>query len=491
MRASAALAAIYLAQTTLAAIEPRNFIFVVPDGMGPVSQTLVRTYLSMINGDSTTRAPRIKSLPIDITVIGNTHTHSYNNLVTDSAAAGTALATGHKTNNGYIGVLPDGKPVGSVMEAAKAAGYLTGLVVTSPISHATPAYSAFFSHAISRNSLSKIAEQQIGYSHPLNISVDVMLGGGRCDFQPQNETGSCRTDDINLFAYAESRGYYTARDRAGFDALELGLGDIKLPYVGLFKDGDLSYEIDRQQQAPEVREPSLSEMTETALNSLSRASEDNEKGYFMMIEASRIDHSSHAHDSVAHLHDVLEFNRVIDIVMKWIDEHPDTAFLAVADHETGGITLPSGYNPMVLQSGKHSVEHLSEQWSNYNGTDANGFLVNEILPTYGLANVSDADIQTLLTTEDFAQELADLLNARAGLKWSTGGHTGVDTTLYGYAAGEMGDRLVLDMSGGWDNTDLPKYLATALGVDMDEVTELLNLQGSAWVPVDGELGQKI
>jgi alkaline phosphatase len=139
MRTTTALAAISLAQSTLAAIEPRNFIFVVPDGMGSASQTLVRTYLSMINGNSTTRAPRINALPIDVTIIGNTRTHSSNNLVTDSAAAGTALATGHKTNNGFVGVLPDGTPVGSVMEAAKLAGYLTGLVVTSPISHATPA----------------------------------------------------------------------------------------------------------------------------------------------------------------------------------------------------------------------------------------------------------------------------------------------------------------------------------------------------------------
>lgn len=93
----------------------------------------------MINGNSTTRAPRMGALPIDVTVIGNTRTHSANNLVTDSGAAGTALATGYKTENGAIGVTPDGKPVGSVMEAAKLAGYLTGLVVTSPISHATPA----------------------------------------------------------------------------------------------------------------------------------------------------------------------------------------------------------------------------------------------------------------------------------------------------------------------------------------------------------------
>jgi alkaline phosphatase len=150
-----------------------------------------------------------------------------------------------------------------------------------------------------------IYEQQVGYSHPLGISVDLMLGGGRCYFQPQGESGSCRTHGIDLFAHAEEQGYYTARDLASFDVMKLGLGNIQLPYVGLFKDEDLSYEVDRQQQPPEVRE-----------RSLSRASADNEKGYIMMIEASHIDNASHAHGSVAHLHDVLEFNRVVDIVMK-------------------------------------------------------------------------------------------------------------------------------------------------------------------------------
>lgn len=76
--------------------------------------------------------------------------------------------------------------------------------------------------------------------------------------------------------------------------------------------------------------------------------------------------------------------------------------------------------------------------------------------------------------------------ASTGLEWSTGGHSGVDTTLYGYAAGDMGDQLVLDMSGGWDNTELPKYLATALGVNLEEVTQMLNAHGTAWTPKNTE-----
>lgn len=201
----------------------------------------------------------------------------------------------------------------------------------------------------------------------------------------------------------------------------------------------------------------------------------------MMIEASRIDHASHAHDSVAHLWDVLEYNNVVDIVTKWIDEHPDTAMVSVADHETGGLTL-TGYDPRPLEAGKHSVEYLAGLWSDYDGDDRRGYLTNDILPAYGVADATEAQIKSLLDSQDFAQTLADILNARIGVAWSTGGHSGVDTTLYAYGAGELGNQLKLDLAGSWDNTQLPRYLAEALRVDLDEVTALLRENGTDWIP---------
>ncbi|KAM0330147.1 hypothetical protein ACHAQA_004320 [Verticillium albo-atrum] len=479
MRSSTLIAGAF-AQTVFGAIEPKNFIFIVPDGMAPASQTIARTYKAMVDGSSRPGAPGIiDELPVDITPIGNTRTHSNNNLVTDSAAAGTALATGHKTNNGAIGILPDNQPVGSILEAAKLNGYLTGIVVTSIINHATPA--AFSSHVINRNGLSAIAEQQIGYSNPLNQSVDILLGGGRCYFKPGSDSGSCRDDEIDLFAFAEDNGYYVAQNRSAFDDLENGLGDIRLPYLGLFNDGDLNYEIDRQQQPEADREPSLADMTATALNSLHRASHCKDKGYFLMIEASRIDHAMHAHDSVAHLWDVLEYNNVVDVVTKWIDEHPDTAMLSVADHETGGLTFPSGYDPRPLAGAKHSIAYLTQKWNNYKGDDRRGFLRSEILPAYGLTDATDAEVEALLGG-NFAANLAKPLNTRTGHAWSTGGHTAVDTTLYAYGAEEMGDQLIIDMAGAHDNTELPRYIEKALKVSMDEVTELLRANGTDWVP---------
>ncbi|TKX20921.1 alkaline phosphatase [Elsinoe australis] len=458
---------------------PRNFIFVIPDGMAPVSQTIARTFLEA----------QADGIAIDQMPIGNTRTHSANNFVTDSAAAGTALASGFKTNNGALGVLPDGQPVGTILEAAKLEGYLTGLVVTSVINHATPA--AFSSHSVSRNALPAIAAQQIGYSHPLNQSVDILLGGGTCYFQPRSAPTSCREDDTDLFAFAQSQGYTVLTNRSAFDALSSSRGRTPLPWLGTFSPGDLAYDLDRQSQPENVREPSLSEMTSQALSALDagvrcrgpRCRVQRGKGYFLMIEASRIDHASHASDGAAHLHEVLEYNRVMQLVKEWIDEHPDTAMISVADHETGGLTVPSRYDVSKLGGAKKTAETLGEEWERYNGTDRRGFLTGTVLPAYGVGDASGAEVERLLGSgEDFALELANVLNARSGLKWSTGGHTGVDTTLFGYAKGRMGEELKVALAGNHDNIEIPRYLERALDVSLDKVTRELRAKGTAWIP---------
>ncbi|KAG8625194.1 hypothetical protein KVT40_006945 [Elsinoe batatas] len=459
--------------------KPKNFIFVIPDGMAPVSQTIARTYLDALNS----------GISIDEMPIGNTRTHSANNLVTDSAAAGTALAAGFKTNNGAIGVTADNQPVGTILEAAKLEGYLTGLVVTSIINHATPA--SFSSHVINRNAFAAIVEQQVGLSHPLNQSVDVLLGGGRCYFKPQSDPTSCREDDLDIFNFAREKGYYVATNRSGFNAISESRSRINLPWLGTFNDGDLNYELDRQQQPETEREPSLSEMTSQALEALENATRcrgvrclvKRGKGYFLMIEASRIDHASHASDGAAHLHEVLEYERVMALVRRWIDDHPDTAMISVADHETGGLTIPSRYNVKALTGAKKTAETLADEFRSYNGTDRRSFLTSTILPAYGVTDATAAEIEQLVAGGDsFALNLANVLNTRSGLKWSTGGHTGVDTTLFGYAKGRMGDELKLALAGNHDNVEIPRYLERALGVSMDEVTRQLRAKGTGWIP---------
>ncbi|KZM27425.1 alkaline phosphatase [Ascochyta rabiei] len=471
----------------------RNFIYIVPDGYGPASQTMARDYVSLLQNGENPKAPVSIQLPADQMVIGSVRTQASNNLITDSAASATAFGCGVKTYNNAIAVDDDGQPVGSILEAAKMEGFKTGLVVTSTINHATPA--CYAAHVADRNSYEKIAEHEIGYSHPLGPQVDILMGGGRCYFKPKSDPTSCREDDIDLFGYAKGKGYRVMQDRKAFDELKKGTAKAAdLPYIGLFNDGEtfsstnrceadgnpdqMMYEIDRQQNPQQ--EPSLLEMVETALTSLDRATKWNVKGYFLMIEASRIDHAGHANDAVGHLHDTIMYNNVMKYVREWIDKHPDTMMLSAADHECGGLTL-NGFNPLPLQGASMSTEHAETLWKNYNGTDRRAYLRSTILPGYGLGDLSEADVDTLLKNNRLAADLSSRLSKKAGVNWSTGGHTASDITLFGYGAGWRGGNLKSDMAGNWDNTQLPGYIEGVLKVKMSKVTEKLRKAGSAWV----------
>lgn len=245
------------------------------------------------------------------------------------------------------------------------------------------------------------------------------------------------------------------------------------------------YEIDRSRQ-PE-KEPSLLEMVETALNSLTQGSQD--VGYFLMIEASRIDHAGHANDPAAHLFDTVHYNEVMGFVREWIDKHPDTMLMSAADHECGGLTL-NGFNPLPMANVNASTQALMKVWEAYTGSDKKSFLVSEILPEYGLADAKDAEINTLLESSDLSSDLGRLLSSRSGVHWSTGGHTATDVTLYGYGAGDNGRAIRADMAGNWDNTQLPRYIEKVLDIDMNEITTLLRANGTGWTEVKSKLRKR-
>ncbi|KAH8880109.1 alkaline phosphatase [Thozetella sp. PMI_491] len=457
--------------------QAKNFIYIVPDGFGPASQTMARDFTSLMANGENPKAPISIQLPADKMVIGNVRTVASDNLITDSAASATAFGCGVKSYNDAIAVNPAGEPVGSILEAAKLQGFKTGLVVTSTINHATPA--CYAAHVANRNSYATIAEHEIGYSHPLGPMVDILMGGGRCYFKPKSQSGSCRNDDKDLFGFAKERGYRVMEDRVAFDELRNGTSETaKLPYIGLFNDDQMMYEIDRVRKPTE--EPSLLEMVQTALNSLHKATHCKPKGYFLMIEASRIDHAGHSNDPAAHLHDIIMYNEVMQYVRDWIDAHPETVMMSAADHECGGLSL-NGYNPVPLKGATASTEELGKLWSAYKGDDKLGYLRSTILPAYGLEDVSEAEAREILASTNLGSALSSRLSARAGVQWTTGGHTAVDIVLYGYAAGVNNYVLKGDMAGNWDNTQLPGYIEKVLGVTMADATRLLRVNGTAWV----------
>ncbi|KAL8748550.1 MAG: hypothetical protein Q9184_007221, partial [Pyrenodesmia sp. 2 TL-2023] len=305
----------------------RNLIFMVSDGMGPTSLSLTRSFRQTESG-----LPIDDVLVLDEHLIGSSRTRSTSSLVTDSAAGATAFSCGQKTYNGAISVLPNHDPCGTVLEAAKRAGYMTGLVVTTRITDATPA--CFAAHVNHREEEDRIAEQEVG-EHPLGRVLDLMLGGGRCHFLPNTTDGSCRQDDRDIVDLAKTNGFSYVSDRKGFDGLNFG-SNVKLPLLGLFASTDIPYEVDRRNMNDIY--PSLDEMARTALAALQSATEDSDKGFFLMIEGSRIDHAGHGNDPVAQVHEVLAYDTAFASVLDFLDQDDvEGVLVGTSDHETGGL----------------------------------------------------------------------------------------------------------------------------------------------------------
>ncbi|KAI9148301.1 heterokaryon incompatibility protein-domain-containing protein [Paramyrothecium foliicola] len=352
--------------------------------------------LMVAHGGDSINNSMIEELSADES-IGFVRTHSADDIMTNSAAASTAFSTGIKTNNDYVATSPDGQPVGTILEAAKLAGYKTGLVVTSNIYHATPA--CFSAHTPDRGDSEGISAQQIGYSHSLGPVVDFLLGGGRCKLKPNADPGSCRDDKIDL--------------------------------VG---ERDMLLEMDRSQTN---EEPSLLEMSRSAINALTHTTEDSDKGSFPMIEASRIDHAAHDNDPVGVLHETIMHNDVIKYLKECIDSNHDTVLLAAADHGTGGIANLQGQNPFRMSNATASGDILHIAWMNYNGTDPCGFWTESLLPRFALEDATEEDIEILLNSgiDDWKPNLVGMMSKMVGLLWASFEHTSVDTTLVAYGKG--------------------------------------------------------
>lgn len=278
-------------------------------------------------------APYGEQLVIDQHLIGQSRTRSSSSLITDSAAGATAFSCGKKSYNGAISVTPDHEPCGTVLEAAKKAGYMTGLVVTTRITDATPA--CFAAHVNMRQEEDRIAEQLAG-DFPLGRVVDLMFGGGRCHFLPNSTVdNSCRDDDKDIIALAKKNGFNYIDDRKAFDSLKGGAA-VKLPLLGLFADTDIPYEIDRRNENSIY--PSLEEMAVAAMRALSDATRDSDKGFFLMIEGSRIDHAGHHNDPAAQVHEVLAYDKAFTKVLDFLKNDPTEAVMvSTSDHETGGL----------------------------------------------------------------------------------------------------------------------------------------------------------
>ncbi|KAF3917960.1 hypothetical protein ABW20_dc0110649 [Dactylellina cionopaga] len=457
-------------------IKKRNLIFMVSDGMGPTSLSMTRSWRQFTEGLAINDV-----LTLDKNFIGSSRTRSSNSLVTDSAAGATAFSCGMKSYNGAISILPDGNPCGTVLEAAKAAGYRTGLVVTTSITDATPA--CFNSHVNMRWEQDRIAEQQIG-DYPLGRVTDLMLGGGLCHFRPNSSLGSCRNDDRDLIKEATGDGVQFVHNVDGFRWLKKGKA-VKLPMIGLFAPTDIPYDIDRKDE----EYPSLPAMAETAINALRLATEKSDQGFFLMIEGSRIDHAGHGNDPAAQVREVRAFDKTFELVMKMIDEmETETIVISTSDHETGGLaaarqlheTYPEYlWYPSVLANASHSSEYMAKALADYDEPGKmkiTEYIKNELLPLQQITDADDTEITNLVAAKiaglSSAYIWADMISRRAQIGWATHGHSAVDVNIYAYPREK-----VQELWGNHENTEIGEFLRNYLEVDVEAITKKLRKDG--------------
>lgn len=302
---------------------PKNIILLIGDGMSYPQITAT----SYAYGDL-----KMGSMPYT----GSLYTYSASGKVTDSAAGATALAAGYKTNNGMLGVLPDGSEVESIAEYASELGKTTALLATSRITHATPA--AFAIHHDDRGDEYEIAEKYV------DSGIDIIMGAGSDYFLPESEGGT-RPDDRNLISEMENQGYLFVDNTADLDQLPSSQNKV----IAFLEGGDLA-------PAPE-RGDQLLQLTEAALT---RASQDAD-GFFMMIEGSQIDWAGHANEAEWMMQEVLDFDKVIARVLEFAEQDGNTLVLVTADHETGGLTLTSeDYEELEydFSTGGHTALHV-------------------------------------------------------------------------------------------------------------------------------------
>ncbi len=327
---------------------PKNIIFFLGDGMGMTTMTAARIYSVGEDGDLT-----MDTLPESAFV----RTYSNDAMVTDSAPSMSAYMTGVKMNNEVVSMTADtsaydasgnpfvrgadstcpvagnGGAVSTLLELSKAAGRSVGAVTTTRVTHATPA--ATYSHICHRDGENDIAAQLVkgsgktgtaAYNPALLDGIDVLLGGGSRHFTPSTTAGSSRTDTVDLIAQLRTNGYTVAQDATSLRAVD-GTKVNKL--VGLFTASHMTYDLQRDN----TKEPSLTEMTQKALDVLSK----NDKGFFLMVEGGRIDHALHETTARKAMGETIAFDTAIkDTLARMQQIDPglkNTIVVVTADHD--------------------------------------------------------------------------------------------------------------------------------------------------------------
>ena len=469
---SALCAAVLTALSAVAAQQrtpnPVKYVFLfIGDGMSIPQRMMTEEFLRLNNREGLL----INALPNNAI----TYTRSANSFITDSAASGTAIACGTKTDNGKIGVNPKGEKLESVAYAAKKAGKKVGIITSVTINHATPA--AFYAHNDSRGNYYEIGEELVA------SGFEYFAGGGLL-----KPTGSAK-DKTSLYDLAAQSGYQVVMTQAEAEAVTAG--PVLIIDEHLADSDAFAYENDRTEDMW-----ALSDYVKKGIEVL-----DNDTGFFMMVEGGKIDWACHANDAGSTIADTIALSDAVEEAVAFAKQHPDeTLILVTGDHETGGLTI--GYAGTDYDTFLTNLSNQKISYAKYDSNYVAGYKENntsfedvmkDVEALFGL-KLSGAEDDKLVLTDYEVQKLKDayaatmdpdrakadpanqaeyvlygtyeplsvtithLLNNKSGINFSSYAHTGLPVAVFAQGAGQ-------DLFGGsYDNTQIYHKLADLLDV---------------------------
>jgi alkaline phosphatase len=454
-------------------VKAKYVFYFIGDGMGIQHVNIAEAYLKSING-------QIENKPLGFTqfpITGFSTTYAATRIITCSAAAGTALATGTKTSISTIGLNTDhSDSLYSIAFLANKAGYQVGITTSVSIDHATPA--AFYAHQPLRDLYHNIG-------HDLIKSGFRFFGGGGL-IDPSGDKSKNPQGDV--FVRGKEMGVYFTQNLNIHDTIRSKYKTIVYTDPNPAGGKSFQYYIDKDSTSV-----TLAKLTSCAVDILF-----NPKGFFLMVEGGKIDWACHHNDAATTIGEVVSFSQAIDVAIEFYKKYPkETLIVVTADHETGGMSLGNrmlGYesNIAILANQKESFDEFNrkvirfkeqhnqkpsfESYWNFIaselGIDNNGFSLSET-QMYNLKKAYNASLgiqertQIDIVLDEYGSydpltvAAIQVLNQKAGIGWTSFSHTGSPVPVYALGIGQE------LFSGQMDNTDIPRKIAKIMKISME------------------------
>ncbi|MBQ1874282.1 MAG: alkaline phosphatase [Paludibacteraceae bacterium] len=434
--------------------------YFIGDGMGTNQVLAAEMYRAELQGG----VGRVPTCMSQFPVSGQISTYSASNGITDSSAAGTCLATGHKTNNGVLGLGPKGDTLTTIAETLKQQGWSIGIMTSVAIDHATPG--AFYGHDQKRGHYYEIGQQ-------LTRSGFDFFGGAGFHY-PQGKHGD---KEVNLYDLTEKAGYTITRS---YDEAQRHLNDQKLILIqpgdtGTANSDCIGYAIDQH-----TENSTLKQIVSTAIPFLER----KQKPFFMMVEGGMIDYACHGDDGRTAIDEVWAMDEALEVAYRFYLRHPDETLIVVtADHETGGMALGNSdytLNLQILQHQKCSSWVLSDRFTGLfqHGTptwEQVQQVWRDNLGFWGPVSISEDEEKELREAyqkavqhegEDMKTMYKDInqlgsvgieiLNRKSKLGWTSNAHTGHAVPVFAAGVGA-------ELFTGWhDNSQVAPLILQAI-----------------------------